>query len=39
MMDTLQGSGIPGMVIDGVPMVGSHATFGALHKPHGCDAG
>jgi len=30
MMNTLQGSGIPGMVIDGVPMVGSHATFGGL---------
>jgi gamma-glutamyltranspeptidase/glutathione hydrolase len=30
MMDTLQGSGIPGMVIGGVPMVGSHATFGHL---------
>lgn len=33
MMDTLQGSGIPGMVIDGVPMVGSHATFGGLQSP------
>ncbi|HWG71496.1 MAG TPA: gamma-glutamyltransferase [Steroidobacteraceae bacterium] len=33
MMNTLQGSGIPGMVIDGVPMVGSHATFGALQSP------
>jgi gamma-glutamyltranspeptidase/glutathione hydrolase len=32
MMDTLQGSGIPGMVIGGVPMVGSHATFGALQS-------
>ena len=30
MMNTLQGSGIPGMVVGGVPMVGSHATFGAL---------
>ena len=30
MMNTLQGSGIPGMVIGGVPMIGSHATFGAL---------
>jgi gamma-glutamyltranspeptidase/glutathione hydrolase len=30
MMNTLQGSGIPGMVIDGVPMVGSHAMFGGL---------
>jgi gamma-glutamyltranspeptidase/glutathione hydrolase len=30
MMNTLQGSGIPGMVIGGVPMVGSHSTFGAL---------
>lgn len=33
MMNTLQGSGIPGMVIGGVPMVGSHATFGALASP------
>jgi gamma-glutamyltranspeptidase/glutathione hydrolase len=33
MMDTLQGSGIPGMVVGGVPMVGSHATFGALASP------
>jgi gamma-glutamyltranspeptidase/glutathione hydrolase len=33
MMNTLQGSGIPGMVIDGVPMVGSHATFGGLMVP------
>ena len=33
MMNTLQGSGIPGMVIDGVPMVGSHSTFGALTSP------
>jgi len=33
MMDTLQGSGIPGMVIGGVPMVGSHATFGGLMSP------
>ncbi len=33
MMDTLQGSGIPGMVIDGVPMVGSHATIGWLMSP------
>ena len=30
MMDTLQGSGIPGMVVGGIPMVGSHATFGGL---------
>jgi gamma-glutamyltranspeptidase/glutathione hydrolase len=30
MMDTLQGSGIPGQVVGGVPMVGSHATFGNL---------
>ncbi len=30
MMDTLQASGIPGMVVGGVPMVGSHVTFGAL---------
>jgi gamma-glutamyltranspeptidase/glutathione hydrolase len=33
MMDTLQGSGIPGQVIGGVPMVGSHATFGFLQSP------
>ena len=33
MMDTLQGSGIPAMVIGGVPMVGSHATFGGLMSP------
>ena len=33
MMNTLQGSGIPGMVIGGVPMVGSHSTFGALMSP------
>jgi gamma-glutamyltranspeptidase / glutathione hydrolase len=33
MMNTLQGSGIPGMVVGGVPMVGSHATFGALASP------
>ena len=30
LMNTLQGSGIPGMVIGGIPMVGSHATFGHL---------
>lgn len=33
MMDTLQGSGIPGQVVGGVPMVGSHATFGNLQSP------
>lgn len=33
MMNTLQSGGIPGMVIDGIPMVGSHATFGALSTP------
>jgi gamma-glutamyltranspeptidase/glutathione hydrolase len=33
MMNTLQGSGIPGMVIGGVPMVGSHSLFGALTGP------
>jgi gamma-glutamyltranspeptidase/glutathione hydrolase len=33
MMNTLQGSGIPGQVIGGVPMVGSHATFGHLQSP------
>jgi gamma-glutamyltranspeptidase/glutathione hydrolase len=30
MMDTLQGGGIPGMVIDGIPMVGAHATFSSI---------
>lgn len=33
MMNTLQGSGIPGMVIDGVPMIGGHSsvnTFRAM---------
>lgn len=30
MMNTLQSGGIPGMVVDGVPMVGSHATPGSL---------
>ncbi|AMO25431.1 hypothetical protein UC35_13070 [Ramlibacter tataouinensis] len=33
MMNTLQGSGIPGMVVEGIPMVGSHATFGNLQSP------
>jgi gamma-glutamyltranspeptidase / glutathione hydrolase len=33
LMNTLQGSGIPGMVVGGVPMVGSHCTFGALTSP------
>lgn len=33
MMDTLQGSGIPGQVVGGVPMVGSHSTFGHLQSP------
>jgi gamma-glutamyltranspeptidase / glutathione hydrolase len=33
MMDTLQGSGIPGMVLGGVPMVGSHSVFGGLMGP------
>ncbi|WP_129793946.1 gamma-glutamyltransferase [Sphingosinicella sp. CPCC 101087] len=32
-MDTLQGSGIPGQVVGGIPMVGSHATFGHLQSP------
>jgi len=32
-MDTLQGSGIPGQVVGGIPMVGSHSTFGALQSP------
>ena len=30
MMNTLQSGGIPGMVVDGVHMVGSHATPGSL---------
>ncbi len=30
MMNTLQSGGIPGMVVEGVPMVGTHATFGGL---------
>ena len=30
MMTTLQSGGIPGMVVGGVPMVGSHAGFGGL---------
>lgn len=33
MLNTLQGSGIPGQVIGGVPMTGSHATFGHLRSP------
>ena len=32
-MDTLQGSGIPGQVVGGIPMIGSHATFNALQSP------
>lgn len=32
MMDTLQGSGIPGQVVGGVTMVGSHASFGHLQS-------
>lgn len=32
MMDTLQGSGIPGQVVGGVAMFGSSATFGHLHS-------
>jgi gamma-glutamyltranspeptidase/glutathione hydrolase len=28
MMNTLQSGGIPGEVLDGIPMVGAHATFG-----------
>lgn len=31
MMNTLQGGGIPGMVVDGVPMVGAHATFSQIN--------
>ncbi|HVJ56024.1 MAG TPA: gamma-glutamyltransferase [Aliidongia sp.] len=30
MMNTLQAGGIPGMVIDGVPMIGTHTSFGGL---------
>jgi gamma-glutamyltranspeptidase / glutathione hydrolase len=30
MMNTLQGGGIPGAVVNGVPMVGSHASFGNM---------
>jgi gamma-glutamyltranspeptidase/glutathione hydrolase len=33
MMNTLQSGGIPGMVVDGIPMVGSHATLGGLTSP------
>lgn len=35
MMNTLQSGGIPGMVVDGVPMVGSHAAFGMDAAIHG----
>ncbi|NPD70150.1 hypothetical protein HN018_22635 (plasmid) [Lichenicola cladoniae] len=30
MMNTLQSGGIPGMVVDGIPMIGSHATFAGV---------
>jgi len=30
MMNTLQGGGIPGMVVEGIPMVGAHAVFSGL---------
>jgi len=33
MMNTLQSGGIPGMVIDGIPMIGSHATFNIPASP------
>jgi gamma-glutamyltranspeptidase/glutathione hydrolase len=33
MMNTLQSGGIPGMVIDGIPMIGSHATFNMPGSP------
>ncbi|MBE3123830.1 MAG: gamma-glutamyltransferase [Planctomycetes bacterium] len=33
MMNTLQSGGIPGMVVEGVPMVGSHAAFGLMTCP------
>jgi gamma-glutamyltranspeptidase / glutathione hydrolase len=32
MMNTLQSGGIPGMVVDGVPMRGSHATLCSMHS-------
>ncbi len=31
MMNTLQSGGIPGMVVEGIPMVGSHATFTGMN--------
>lgn len=33
MMNTLQSGGIPAMVVEGIPMVGSHATFGTHGSP------
>ena len=30
MMNTLQSGGIPGMVVGGIPMIGSHATFAGV---------
>ncbi len=33
LMNTLQSGGIPGMVVDGIPMVGSHAAFANLSSP------
>lgn len=33
MMNTLQSGGIPGYVVDGIPMVGSHAGFGMPGMP------
>jgi gamma-glutamyltranspeptidase/glutathione hydrolase len=33
MMNTLQSGGIPGMVIDGIPMVGAHTSFGLMTTP------
>lgn len=35
MMNTLQSGGIPGMVVGGVPMLGSHAQFGMDAAIHG----
>jgi gamma-glutamyltranspeptidase/glutathione hydrolase len=31
-MNTLQSGGIPGMVVDGIPMVGSHASFTGINS-------
>ena len=36
MMDTLQGGGIPGQVVDGIPMVGCHALPNIQNTPISC---